>query len=495
LKIFNNKYCEVLYLHIENVRPKFLNNQLGILIVGRVLQIIIMVASIRILTTILSPEELGNYYLATAILTFFNLVLLNPPGMYFGRHLLHWQESKNLLNAIFLFILWMFAVAVVTIPLLFILFEYMGYADKFSFKLFLLFITLAMLISTTHRNVMYGTNTLGHKKEFVISLIATLILGLTVSSSLTYFYNATSLNWLFGIVVSEAMALYFIFRLFTLNNKLNIKKIKETIKKERIIKILKFCVPIAITTFFMWGQNLSYRFIVDYKYSAEMLAYIAVGFGISAAVFGSIESLVMQYFNPIFLKDILNTTKEQRAEAWNKMASYVVPIYILTTVFAVTMAELLITLLVDSKFHGAYYYVMLGALFEFFRVMTGLLNNVAQAEHKTAFTIKPYLVGFTVSIGLLVLCDFQERIIMVPVVMVIAYYLVFFIMHIQMKKLLNIKVTIVSKKLSLLIIPFSVIYFLPELISIYSNIFLLFIFSLYFLFANWLLIRKTPTNM
>lgn len=453
-----------------------------------------MIASIRILTSILSADELGNYYLATAILTLFNLVLLNPPGMYFGRHLLIWQKSKNLFNAIFVFVLWMCAVAVVSIPILFILFEYMDYANKFNFKFFLLFVMLAILISTTHRNLMYGSNTLGHKKEFVIFLIATLILGLIISSSLTYIYNATSLNWLFGIVISESVMLYFIFNLFIRGNKLEIKKIKKTITKERIIRVLKFCAPIAITTFFMWGQNLSYRFIVDYKYSTEILAYIAVGFGIAAAVFGSIESLVMQYFNPIFLKDILNTSKKQRAKAWSKMASYVIPIYLLTTVFAITMAELLITLLVDSKFYDAYYYVMLGALFEFFRVMTGLLTNVAQSEHKTVFTIKPYLVGFTVSVSILVLCDFQEWIIMVPVVLVIAYSLVFFIMHIQMKKLLNIKVMIASKKLLFLMIPFNVIYLLPELSTIYSKIFCLLIFGLYFLFANWLLINKAAIN-
>ena len=87
-------------------------------------------------------------------------------------------------------------------------------------------------------------------------------------------------------------------------------------------------MPIGLTTFLMWGQNTAYRFIVDYQYSAEVLGFLAVGLGVASAVFSSIESISMQYFNPIFLKDILDATKEQRAKAWNNMARRIVPIYI-----------------------------------------------------------------------------------------------------------------------------------------------------------------------
>lgn len=204
-----------------------------IIISGRVLQILIMLVSIRILTTLLSPEEVGNYYLALTILAFFNLVLLNPSGMYFSRHLLHWQRSQNLFNAIFVFIVWMMIVAIVSIPIIVILFELTDYAEKFSLELFIIFIVLAMIISTTHRNVMGGSNTLGYRKEFVIFLITTLVLGLLFSSALVYFYDANSLSWLFGVIISESLMLYFIFKFFIQKNQLDIQKIKDTITNER----------------------------------------------------------------------------------------------------------------------------------------------------------------------------------------------------------------------------------------------------------------------
>ena len=74
---------------------------------------------------------------------------------------------------------------------------------------------------------------------------------------------------------------------------------------------------------------MSYRFIIDYKYSTEVLGYIAVGFGVSSAVFGSLEAIAMQYFNPIFLKDILDAqkTKEQKHGIRWQVYSTIIYIY------------------------------------------------------------------------------------------------------------------------------------------------------------------------
>ena len=184
-----------------------MNRDLSIIIFGRVLQVIISLVAIRILTNFFSPEEIGNYYIVLALLAFFNLVLLNPPGMYFGRHLLQWQRSKNLLNALMVFILWMVVVAVVSVPISIFLYYGLGYSTKFNLELFLIYIFIAILISTIHRNVLYGINTLGYRKQFVIYLISTLLVGLICSVSIVYFYHKFALGWLIGVVLSETLML------------------------------------------------------------------------------------------------------------------------------------------------------------------------------------------------------------------------------------------------------------------------------------------------
>ena len=276
-----------------------MNRDLSIVILGRVLQVLIALVAIRVLTTFLSPEEVGNYYIILALFAFFNLVLLNPPSMYFGRHLLQWQRSKNLLNALFVFVLWVVIVAIVAIPVSMSVYYWLEYEAKFDLDLFLIYIFIAIIISTIHRNVMYGANTLGYRKEFVIYLISTLFIGLICSVSIVYFYYNFALGWLMGVVLSETLMLFLIFKFFIQKNRLNIKKIKITLNKDKIKKILVFSLPIGLTTFLMWGQNTAYRLLVDYQYSAEVLGYIGVGLGIATAIFASIESISMQYFNPM----------------------------------------------------------------------------------------------------------------------------------------------------------------------------------------------------
>jgi len=468
-----------------------MNKDLLIIITGRLLQIIIMLASVRLLTTFLSPIEVGNYYIVLAILAFFNLVLLNPPGMYFSRHILHWQKSKNLLNALSVFILWILIVALLSIPVLYFVYYQFSYDTKFDFNILILYIVLAIVIRTVYRNTLNGINLLNYRKIFVLYLIITLILGLSLSCVIVYFYYNHALGWLFGIMIAEFIMLYGTFRFFIQNNTLDIDKIRYVLNRDKIKSILLFSFPIGVTTFLMWGQNTAYRFIVDYKYSSEVLGYIAVGLGISSAVFSSIESISMQYFNPIFFKNILHASIEQRAKAWNDIAKQIVPIYILSAFFTLAMAEVLINLLVDHKFYHAYIYTKVGVGIEFFRVMTNLLNNVSQAEYKTTATIRPYFVGFIISLGILGSINFGTNYFMIPVVLAFAFFCVYVYMFRNMKKILDIRYEINLLRLILLISPFCIIYFINiNYQNLMQNLFLLCLFGIYYLFAVWIEFKR-----
>jgi O-antigen/teichoic acid export membrane protein len=467
-----------------------MNKDLVIIIIGRVLQIIIMLVSVRLLTTFLTPQEIGNYYIILAFLAFFNLVLLNPPGMYFSRHLLQWQKSKNLLNALIIFIGWMIVTAIIAIPISIAIYYWLGYETKFDLDLFLIYIVLAILISTLHRNVTGGCNTLGFRKEFVIYLIITLILGLAFSVTLVLYYLHSAFGWLFGPVLAELLMLYMVFRFFVQKSALSLEKIRVTLTKERMKKVLVFAVPIGATTFLMWGQNTAYRFIVDYKYSAEVLGYIAVGLGVSTAVFGALENIAMQYFSPIFLKKILDADRQQRADAWNGIAKQIVPIYIFTAVFTVVMAEVLINILVDKKFHDSYIYTMYGVGIEFFRVMTNLLTNVSQAEHRTTRTIKPYILGFLISVGVLSMVDFGADYYYIPMVLGCAYVAVFLSMFVSMKRLLPIRIQVNLLKVALLSLPFFAMLSINlQGLSIYYNLMYMAVFGVYFLCAVYLTVK------
>ena len=103
----------------------------------------------------------------------------------------------------------------------------------------------------------------------------------------------------------------------------------------------------------------------------------------SGIIFSSVESLASQYFSPIYLRQITNTTKKQRTKAWNELANYMLPIYIFLTVFVITMSPYLVYILVAEKFHEVYIYTMFGAMIELFRVSTNIVYKISQSEINT----------------------------------------------------------------------------------------------------------------
>ena len=431
-----------------------------VLAIGKVLQVLIALVSIKILTEVLSTKEVGNYYLLLAVLTFFNFTSLNPLGQYYGRHLISWEGSKNLLNATNVLIVLRVIAIVISLLVAYAVFEYFEYHKYYTLTEFLLFIFIA-LVSGTYLVLLSAVNTLGNRIKFIKYMVATLAVGLLLSLIIVFFIEKSGIAWLYGIVISQLLFIVPVYNFLVKDNRFSSSKIQSTVTKEYIKKVSYFLIPITITLFLQWGQNISYRFIIEAKYSIEILAFIAVGLSVSGAIFSAVEGLATQYFNPIYLRQITNASKEERTIAWNELAGYMLPVYILLTVFVMSLAPYLMKILVAEKFHDAYIYVIFGASIEFFRVLTNMVYLVSQSELKTHTTIVPYAIGFLISIMTLYFMDFSHNLWSIPIVLTMAYGIILVILFSNMKKLLPIQINFASiGKALLLSIPFGMVYFL-----------------------------------
>ena len=164
------------------------------------------------------------------------------------------------------------------------------------------------------------------------------------------------------------------------------------------------------------------------------------------------------------------------------MANLLIPIYLILMFFIVTMSKLLVTILVDDKFYEAYIFTIIGASLEFFKVSTNLLNKVSQSELKTSNSIKPYLIGSLLSVSALIIFDFANNLMFIPLVLSISYLLVFIIMYKQMRKLLEIKIKLNFIKCLIYSFPFGLIFLYSDQGRIF-NLLIFGLFSLYFLFT------------
>ena len=461
-----------------------------ILGIGKVLQVVIALVSIRILTEVLSAQEVGNYYLLLTLLTLFNFAFLNPLGQYFGRHLIHWEQNKNLLNATNVLLFLRFTAIVFSIFIALIVYEMFEYNRYFSLSEFLLFIFIS-LIAGTHGVLLNAVNTLGDRIKFIIYVVSTLLVGLLLSLVILNFVDKSAIGWLYGVSISQLIFSIGLYKYVVKNNSFSIDKVKSVFNAKYMKKIAIFIIPVTITLFLQWGQNQSYRFIIEAKYSLEALAYIAVGLAVSGAIFSAVESLATQYYNPIYMRQITNATKKDRAKAWNNLANYMIPTYLVLAIYVIILSPYLTNLLVAEKFHDAYIYAMYGAMIEFFRVITNLVYMVSQSEVKTNTTIVPYTVGFIFTIGSLYLFDMSEQLWMIPLFLALANGVIFIILFIYMKKLLDIKIDCINLvKFFLLALPLFLVLLISNDKDTIQTIMIIGLSGIYLLFLIYLIVKQ-----
>ena len=77
-----------------------------IIIFGRLTQFLLMLATLKISTFLLSPVEMGKMALITSTLAFVSLFLINPVGMYVNRHLHEWNNEQKI--SVYLNFYWLF---------------------------------------------------------------------------------------------------------------------------------------------------------------------------------------------------------------------------------------------------------------------------------------------------------------------------------------------------------------------------------------------------
>lgn len=461
-----------------------------ILAIGKIIQVAISILSIRILTEFLNPDEVGNYYLIITLLTLFNFVLLNPIGQYYGRQLIQWKLTRDISNATNLLLFLRLIAISLSLLILLIIYLAFGYFKSKNLEGFFLFFFIS-LIASTHGVLLNAINTLGYRIRFTIYNVMTLLCSLLISLVFIFFLDKSAMNWLYGIAVSQILFSIGLYNFITKHDSFSFEKVKSVFQKKFIKKVAIFIFPITITLLFQWGQNQAYRFIIELKYSLEILGYIGVGLGISSAIFSAVESIATQFYNPIYLKQITHANKKDREKAWNELASYMIPIYILLTVFIISLAPFITNILVAEKFYEAYIYCVYGAIIEFFRVITNLIYLVSQTEVKTKNTIVPYALGFLFTIGTLYFFDMTEKLWLISLCLSIAYFITFISLYFNMKKLLKIKISIYGNiKAIILSLPFFYTFYIINDKSILQAITLILGSGTYLLITSHLIIQK-----
>lgn len=469
-----------------------------IILTGKLFQVILMIVAIRISTSLLEPKEMGNIYIFTTIYTFFALSLINPIDQYMNRHVHKWYEKKILFNNIILYSLYLIVVSIFAIIFGFFLYNF-GVSNGMKLSFFLSLLFLFILFVTFNQTILWLLNMLHYRLSFTILTVFTAFGIIVFGYLFVNILGNTAQNWLLGIVVSNMI--FMIIGFFVLKNRLNenfhgFSYSLKKITKAKIKSILAFVLPLSVATLFMWLQNSGYRILIEQNIGLKFLGFLGVGMAVSGQIASTIESIVMQYFHPIYYQSISNTTLKNRKIAIENLINKVLPIYFMLTIFITFLAKYVVEILVDEKYYGVYIFTVFGIWIELFRMSSNLFGNISQSEMNTKKFMTPYIVGSLVTIFLVYFSSLQtDYAFYVPIALLIGGLFTMLIMYFSMKKLINFTIDFRLIFLSFLIsIPYISIYFFDFQANLFLNLLLVGSYGIYFLGTIYYIYKKGLSN-
>lgn len=373
------------------------------ILAGRAIQFLLALLTVRVATSLLSPAEMGKVSLVLTTAAFFALFLVNPVGMFINRRLHSWQEAGTLRPYLTRYLGYLVAVAAIAAILLPVLYE-SGVA-KFGIALpwLLLLVCGSLLFNTVNQTAIPSLNLLGHSGAFVALTIATIAAGFMAATALVEWKGPLAEFWLLGLLAGQAVVGAIGTRiLFERAGRVSVPGIGP-VGATQMRRLAAFAWPVAIAAGAGWVQSQGYRYLVENHLGLAQLGLFVAGYGISAGMLAGFESVLTAFFQPRLYRDANVLTEGERALAWRRYASAVIPSLMLTVALIVSLAPELTRLFLGERFRTASQFVVWGALSEATRAVIAVYSLVAHVHMRTRWLIVPGLVGALIAIPLCLL--------------------------------------------------------------------------------------------
>lgn len=372
-----------------------------LLVAGRLLSALIAIAGLRIMTTLLEPSDYGQWALLVAFQFFGALFFINPVDQHIFRHTHEWWDGGLLLKYLAKYNQYIGLVTLlITLAVIFWWsFTQAKGSDILESGIIVgLGVGSILYFSTWNIALNYLLNMLGFRVQSVIWMIVSALVGLVCSTVFVLQYPH-AIAWVFGQALGAATGAFGAW--LTLRGHAGKNSISDQqVTFDKFLSgstVLKFCLPLAVATGFMWLQNTGYRFFVGGVWGIAELGVLVVGLGISAQLTAIVESLAMQFLYPYFARRIADAKSDNQTEtALSDLMNVLAPVYAIWAGFNAICAAALLEVLTDARYHVAIPFVIFGAMIEFMRCTTNLWSNTARAVRRTKGLIIPYGLGAAV---------------------------------------------------------------------------------------------------
>lgn len=352
------------------------------------------------MTSVLPPEAVGGASLALSIVSAFNLVLVNPVWMYMFRRTHDWQRDGVLRRrvlrhfAVYLSFVWLTAALSLRAASVF------GWGG----------------VREAGAAAAIASNVAAMSASLIIPLIVNLLGFLAVASVLNAGIDAailigavaavrvagpSAVSWIAGQAVGYLALLAVSVPLFlSKTESLASPSTRDVGLRADAVGGARFAAPLAVSVAFFWLQLYGYRFIFERMLGSARLGIFFAGYGVGAAVVNTIESVLVQCFQPAFYRDVSESGSGPGvASAWSAYASKILPALLLCVAFTATSASFLAKILLGPAFQSAAQFAVWGALIEALRASLGVVSLSAHARSETRILLPANIIGAVAALG------------------------------------------------------------------------------------------------
>jgi O-antigen/teichoic acid export membrane protein len=365
-----------------------------VILLGRVLQFLLLLAIMRVATTLLTPAEMGRLTLITTTTAFFAFFLVNPVGMFINRRLHSWQENGTVQTYLRLYWVYLAAVSFFAALVLTGLNE-TGWFDYQTSSAWLLpLVCGSLLFNTINQTVIPSINLLGASKPFLLLTNASVATGFLAATLLVMLFSPQAEYWLLGLLLGQTLFAWVGGRIFFAHLKSPASGGRVArIHARHLRTLFAFAWPIAISVGLGWVQSQGYRFMMGEQLGMEQLGLFFAGYGISAGLIAAFESILTTYLQPRLYRDANTLDSDLQLRSWQQYASVVIPALLLTGISIAALAPELTRIFLGASFQSASEFVVWGACAETARAMISTYTLKAHVGMQTRKLILPNLIG------------------------------------------------------------------------------------------------------
>jgi len=369
---------------------------------GRVAQFALLLITLRIATTYLSPAEMGKVSIVTATVAFFALFLINPVGMFINRRLHAWNSRGRVKAYTAYFWIYLLLVSMLAALVLVLVVSLNLWDIEITIYWLLLLVCGGIVFGTVNQFSIPSLNMLGYRGWFTILTVATVASSLLVAVLFVQFVSMRAEYWLSGLLVGQLIVGFIGKRvLFEKLSPDQSDDFPAVLNSEKLNNLIHFAWPVAIAVGLGWIQSQGYRYVIQGRLGLDELGLFAAGFGISSGLISGFDAIFSTYFQPKFYEKISLGGEGAQSQAWVDYAKITIPALLLTSFLIVSVAPELTNLLLGVRYKNSTQFIVWGALAEFGRVATAVFGMLAHARMNTKMLLLPNMAGAVAAILLI----------------------------------------------------------------------------------------------